>query len=283
MHSTPEAAPAHYVSGPLPLSFHELYTPRSKDCLKVLDSREKSFWRTRDRILFTFYEDLNKKCLCVTCHNSEKQETYRTIFLNLEVLYFEIEAKARGDRVPLTKKKDKRFDQTTMTKQVVDYVFTRLNIGQAPLTWPTSSDDSLTQEAEGTQHQERMCTFDKLSSDEWESMEISPPVGLSVEGINHAKLSPTLHAELETQSIPLSANETRAVIGNSPPSESVAPLVQVSGTQTISTDITTTASATRVTAKPGKSSAISSSASVPRIVKKPSGGTTSRKKVVPIG
>jgi hypothetical protein len=283
MHSTPEAPPAHYVSTPLPLSFHELYTPRqstvesTKDRLKLFDSKEKSFWRTRDRIVFTFYEDVDGKYLCVTCHNPEKQETYRTIFLNLEVLYFEIEAKARGDRTPLTRKKDRRFDNVTMPKQVVDYVMTRLNIGQVPLPWPSRSSpcDPLVQQGESggnVEYHERMCTFDKLSSDEWESMEITPPAGISFDGIEHVKLSPTIPVDLQA---PLTTNETTsAVTATSPsPSESVAAPAPLPVTQT-----------TKLNAKPKTSSnATSAPNSATKIAKKPSGGNTNRKKVVPIG
>jgi hypothetical protein len=187
MHSIPDTIQPHYISNTpvalTPLSFSELYSPR--DRLKIAKT-EKSFWRTRDRIEFHIYEDRKEKILIITCYNIEGQIPFRTIFLNLEILYNEIEYKLRGnERIQLTKKSDKKLDNSILPKQVSDYVIARLNIGQASLPWPSFGSEAI-------DHSERMCTFDKLSSDEWENMEIPPPFGMIFEGIDHLKLSPTL-------------------------------------------------------------------------------------------
>ena len=75
------------------------------------------------------WEDRKSKVLIVTCYNVEAKEPLRTIFLNLEVLYYEVESKARGSRDLLTKKKDKKLaEDSVLWKAVSEYVLARLNI-----------------------------------------------------------------------------------------------------------------------------------------------------------
>lgn len=119
MHAIPETVQAHYVSGPQPLSFEELYSPRDR---VILYKGEKSYWRTRDRVEFIIYEDRRFKCMFITCRNIEKSEIYRTIFLKLDVLYYELESKARGCRESLIRKKDKKLDNDSLKKGIIDFI-----------------------------------------------------------------------------------------------------------------------------------------------------------------
>ena len=130
MHKPPEQTKAFYVEGPKPLAFPELYSPRTEPSSKSMISKsEKSYWRTRDRIEYTMWEDRKAKLLIVTCYNVEAKEPLRTIFLNLEILFYEVESKARGTRDQLTKKKDKKLaDDNALWKAVSEYVLARLNI-----------------------------------------------------------------------------------------------------------------------------------------------------------
>jgi hypothetical protein len=82
MHKIPEPQKAFYVSGPTPLTFNELYSPRESGIL--LSKKEVSYWRTRDRIEYCLYEDRFHKVLIITCCNIDKKETYRTIFVDLD-------------------------------------------------------------------------------------------------------------------------------------------------------------------------------------------------------
>eukprot|EP01036_Dinobryon_divergens_P028789 gene28789-37792_t len=218
MHQVPDTIKPVYVTGPSPLQFHELYTPREDASKpKMIFKGEKSFWRTRDRIEFSFYESRLCKTMIITSQNIDTQAAYRTIFLNLESLYFELESKARGDRVPLTKKKDRKLDETLLHKSASDYILARLNIGADPLPWPKfideatpSSESTATTEApsspppsgeepslaSSTEIQsptERMCVFLKLAGDAC-SLEIERPTKLSLDSIDAKciKLEPTV-------------------------------------------------------------------------------------------
>ena len=173
------------------MSFIELYSPREGNVL--IHKSEKSYWRTQDRVEFALYEDRKNAVLVITAHNVEKtDEIYRTIFLDLEKLYFELEAKAQGHRDPLTKKKNKKLNDEALVKATTDFVLTRLNIKKEPLPWPTflesvdgTSHDNSTEQRqpddvgpkdEAAEIMERMCTFDKMSSDSPDlHLEIAPP------------------------------------------------------------------------------------------------------------
>lgn len=292
MHSLPETAQVHYVntSNPIPLTFHELYTPRESSLPELLEKREKSYWRTRDRIEYTIYQNITSKYICITCRNVESNEIYRSIFLNIEKLYYEIEAKARGDRAPLVRKKDKKFDKVTMPKQVVEYLLARLNIGQTPLPWPNfhspaapvaqsttdNADEKISSDTppslESNPCIERMCTFDKLSSDEWENLEIPPPVGVSFEGIEFLKLQPNI-----------SPNDSCKPISSVPPSNNPIALTAIEqSTQSLS-DKPTPEHSLDLSKPTSKSEKISATTTTTKALKKPSSRSGNKKKVVPIG
>lgn len=175
MHKEQDAPAAHIVTGPKPLSFTELYSPREDPSQRLICRKEKSFWRTQDRVEFALFEDRKWGVLVATCRNVEKlDEVYRTIFLDLEKLYFEVEAKAQGNREPLTKKNSKKLnDDASLFKAVSDFVLSRLNIKVDRLPWPCFS-PQLPEDTSSNDIVERMCTFDKMSSDTVD-LEVSPP------------------------------------------------------------------------------------------------------------
>ena len=186
-----------------PLAFGELYSPR--DGRIVIHKGEKSYWRTRDRVEFELIEDRSAKLLVITCRSIASNENFRTIFLNLESLYFELESKARENREPLFKKKDKKLDDKLLQKAITDYVLARLNIGADPIPWPTSFPivSVTSTDVQGT---ERMCTFEKLSSDVYTEMEVCCPVNFVVGSIANTKLSPTCLKEVAVASESASAS-----------------------------------------------------------------------------
>jgi hypothetical protein len=207
MHQVPDAVKPVYVSGPSPLGFTELYSPRSERA--VIFKGEKSYWRTRDRVEYCAYEDRNFNVAVVTCRNLDKAEVYRTIFLSLESLCFEVESKAQGNREKLVRKKDKKLcADEVLYKAIAEFILARLNIGAEALPWPdfslqstctsdTTSTDSITTDDSpwstallNTVPTERMCTFSKLSSDVFEIMEMDKPTKLSLEGIDNVRLRP---------------------------------------------------------------------------------------------
>lgn len=237
----PVVGRVQFVSGPKPLSFEELYSPRDKR--NVLHKGEKSYWRTRDRIEYCLIEDRKMKLMVITCKNLETKETFRTIFLKLDVLYFEVEAKARGDRDALTKKSDKGLqDDKALHKAVVDYCLARLNIKAEPMPWPTSfvsADPNQTMTnipvagnvvvpiditasavpaPAATTPSERMCTFDKLSSDVYQELEVVCPSDFTPGEIENIKLQPSplvpipLTADVEETSLTTETTTTAAVV-----------------------------------------------------------------------
>jgi hypothetical protein len=219
MHKVPDAVKPVYVTGPQPLAFDELYSPRSS---KVLITKvEKSYWRTRERIEYAFWEDRPHKLVVITCRNIETNLSFRTIFVDAEKAYFEVEAKARGDRDKIVKKKDKKLaDDGSLHKAVVDFLLARLNIKQEECLWPdfapqmaaacssevaaittavvdTSATTTATQETlaigvptdQGPR--ERMCVLDKLANDACDCIEVNAPSGYSIDGIDFVNLQPT--------------------------------------------------------------------------------------------
>ena len=236
-----------FVSGPKELTFEELYSPRDKR--NVLYKGEKSYWRTRDRIGYCSIEDRKKTVLIITCKNLETKEAFRTIFLKLDVLYFEVDSKARDNRDGLTRKKDKGLeDDKALNKAVVDYCLARLNIKADPMPWPTSFaivEDTavalagvsvsaaaavctppidVTAKATAATAEtkaetptaglpERMCTFDKLSSDVYEELEVVCPSNFTVDEIENMKMHPAkpvvkeiVAAEVPPDEIPAPTN-----------------------------------------------------------------------------
>ena len=138
MHQIPDSVKPVYVTGPTPLSFMELYSPRTD--LILMHKSEKSYWRTRDRIEYCLYEDRKNKTMVITCRNLDNVEVYRTIFLDLEVLYYEIECKIQGNRDKLIRKKDKKLlTDELLHKAAADFVLARLNINSELLPWPDFS------------------------------------------------------------------------------------------------------------------------------------------------
>lgn len=272
MHKVPEHQKPFYVSGPQPLSFDELYSPRDKRSLVL--KKEVSYWRTRDRIEYNIYEDRSHKVLIITCFNIEKKEAFRTIFVDLERLYFEIESKARDSRELITIKINKKLgDDAVLFKSVGDYVLARLNIKADPLPWPsfalteqrpnnesvtitiaqtttietttapailTSSTSTVstttptpasisTPISETTDNSnimqqpvgpvERQCTLDKLSSDDYTSLEVDKPTSVTflLDDIPNVKLQPTITVPIIEQ----------ATIEQAAPSASAAVAVPV--------------------------------------------------------
>ena len=223
MHQVPENVKPVYLAAPTALPFKELYSPRERGDTSygLIHKSEKSYWRTRDRLEFAIYEDRSNNVMIITCRNLDKREVYRTLFLDLEQLYFELEAKAQGHREKLTKKRDKKLPtDEILHKSAHEFILARLNIGAEALPWPdfsctiksiennagtniilaleaTPTEPSSTPHAETTAtpqptaSAERMCTFSKLSSDVFETMEINKPAKLSLEGMEYVKLQPT--------------------------------------------------------------------------------------------
>jgi hypothetical protein len=199
MHKVEDPTKPTYMSAAPPLQFHELYSPRDR---RVLYKGEKSYWRTRDRIEYTIIEERSSGSMIITCYNVVTNEPYRTIFLNLELLYFELDSKVRESKTPLTKKKDKALDDTAITKAAVDYILLRLMIQSDPLPFyaslpgPIDGDTSTINNSNITSDvKERMCTFEKLSSDtETPLLEKCPPVNFVIGDLQHVKLAPSTAA-----------------------------------------------------------------------------------------
>lgn len=214
MHQVPEAVKPTYITSTA-LTFDELYSPRP--AVTLLGKSEKSYWRTRDRIEYAIYEDRSNKTIFITCRNLDKPEIYRTIFLDAEILYFELEAKTQGNKERLTRKRDKKIaTDDALYKAISEFVLARLNIGNDPLPWPDftlkiSANDTETETHAATTSAtgdgagestaqdtapvgplERMCTFNKLASDTYENMEINQPPKVSLTGLEKTKTAPTV-------------------------------------------------------------------------------------------
>ena len=240
MHAAPTgSAPVHYAEAPKPLSFDQLYSPRDQ---RQIHKSEKSYWRTRDRIEFTIYENRAKNIVFVTCVNLEGGEVYRTIFISMEQLYFEVDCKARGNRDLLTKKSDRAFVDSNMDKAISDFILARLNIKKDPVVWPSFNSEVsttgqlATDAAPQDTHKERMCTFDKLSSDIYDTLEIDCPADHSfLEGILHIKVSHTLEDTQPPPSVQEVTNTTdeAAVSAVSMSSTNIKSEVAVAATGTV--------------------------------------------------
>lgn len=262
MHKVPEPTKAVYVTGPSPLKFEELYSPRSER-IQIAKS-EKSYWRTRDRVEYVLWEDRRLRLLIITCRSIETSEAFRTIFLDLERLYFEVESKARGSRELLKKVKEKKLvDDPALHKGVADYVLARLNIQKDPLPWPTFRQNTSIVETVGapsvsgssflveekseetlptcdttlavsldvsaspavdTTPRERMCTFDKLSGDEYDFLEVDEPEGIDLEGLAHVRRRPPIPLSDKVVSVDiavLSGEDTTAATSSPDGSQAV--------------------------------------------------------------
>lgn len=210
MHKPTETFAQHFVTGPPPATFDELYSPR--ETMSLIHKSEKSYWKTRDRIEFCCYEDRLNKVMVITCKNIESGEAFRTIFLDLESLYFELEAKAQDSREALIRKNQKKLDVAALKKNAIDFILARLMIQKDPLPWPSFDEEGkiIVEEAapitgapiaptEGEvttalatpkPYKERMCTFAKLTNDAYNFLEIAKPEKLVLDSFDFIKSSP---------------------------------------------------------------------------------------------
>ena len=232
-----------------PLTFGELYSPR--DGRITIYKGEKSYWRTRDRIEFELIEDRVAKLLIVTCRSVSSNETFRTIFLNLECLYFELESKARETRDPLFKKKDKKLDDKLLQKAVSDYVLARLNICAEPIPWPCAFPAAVGAGGD-TQPVERMCTFEKLSSDVYTEMEMCCPLNFDAGGLSNVKNAPTAKESVLTPVATATSESTETKVDTVPVQDtasSVAVAVAAAAATVPVTSAVVTAAASKPSAK----------------------------------
>lgn len=165
------------------------------------------------------YEDRSAVLMIVTCRNVESGDVYRTLFIDLEALYFEVEAKAQCHRNKLVRKKERKLAGDALSKAAADFLLARLNIAADTVPWPTlltaeehraKSKDATSQSPVassaavivnaasgppalevGTVHLERMCVFNKLSSDAYDFMEVAPPSSYKCVGVEYLKLQPS--------------------------------------------------------------------------------------------
>jgi len=128
-----------FVTPTAALRFEELYSPR--DGTVMIGKSEKHYWRTRDRIQFQFYANRSSQVVFITSVNMDNREVYRTIFLDAEVLFFEVECKAQeGNRTKMVRKREKRlFSDDMLNRAVVEYIRARLFITNDLLLWPDFS------------------------------------------------------------------------------------------------------------------------------------------------
>jgi hypothetical protein len=198
---------------------------------------EKSYWRTRDRIQYALWEDRRKCLIFITCYNVESKQSYRTIFLDANKLYQELEFKAKGNREPTYKKKEKKFiDDTALFKAASDYISARLNIKADPLPWPSflppdtttvssnttiagtgnesaeNNSLSTTQDSQIQLATERMCLFERLSGDEYDYLEVPAPPGYSAEGVTHSKFFNDAPADAPLEVLSSSISEAVAAV-----------------------------------------------------------------------
>ncbi len=203
--------------------------------------------------------------------NVEAKEALRTIFLKLDVLYFEVDAKARDSREPLVFKKDRALaDDKALSKATVDFVLARLDIKADPLPWPTSFTvvpvDPLVAPASAalsvppaepplsaptpTGPTERMATFEKLSSDAYSELEVVCPAGWEAGDVEHTKLLPTAELLPEPEPVPEPVLEPEPVpVDAIQPPAAAAAAVVVAQAQTTTSAATKANSTSKSTAK----------------------------------
>ncbi len=141
-HKPPEHTRVFHVEARKPLTFHELYSPRGESGAPVrIGACEKLYWRTRDRIAFSFYECRAEKILIITCKDVSLPSgtTFKTILVDLETLYFELDQRKRGIEPPeplLFKTNKGILTDVELHKAAIDHLLARLNISEEPLCWP---------------------------------------------------------------------------------------------------------------------------------------------------
>ena len=141
MHKIEDGPAAFMLGAAKPLTFEELYTPREQGLRKIGED-EKHYWRTRDRLKYTFYELRKEKLLIITAVNVEVKpnETLRTILVHLPAIYHEVEAKAAGKppvELVISKKSERKLaDDAALDAAVIKYLSARLSIKKEPIPWP---------------------------------------------------------------------------------------------------------------------------------------------------
>jgi len=142
-HKAPVHTRVFHVEAKKALTFDELYSPRGEGGAPVnIGTSEKSYWRTRDRISFTFWECRKQKVMIITCKDvsSAAGEAFKTIVVNLETLYREIDQRKRAVDPPeeLLFKANKGLQtDAELHKAAIEHLLNRLNIVEEPQPWPS--------------------------------------------------------------------------------------------------------------------------------------------------
>ena len=253
MHKEDGPTAVTYVTGPSPLTFQQLFSPRDKH--RLIGKEEKSYWRTRDRIQYTVYEDRLNGIIIITCKSVEgEKSTFRTIFIDCVMLYFELQYKAKGNRDPIVKKAESKFSSDSeLDKATMAFLSQRLNIGSDPIEWPVlralgsdtadekpkaegstpiltnahEGEASLAAADEPAPHKERMVVFMVLTGDETfgRTMEVRCPDRYDLSGLENIHAFPPL---LEPTASELKSEEETAVSDEAQTNHSTA----VSGSNT---------------------------------------------------
>ena len=142
-HKAPVHTRVFHVEAKKALTFDELYSPRGEGGAPVnIGTSEKSYWRTRDRISFTFWECRKQKVMIITCKDvsSAAGVAFKTIVVNLETLYREIDQRKRAVDPPeeLLFKANKGLQtDVELHKAAIEHLLNRLNIVEEPQPWPS--------------------------------------------------------------------------------------------------------------------------------------------------
>lgn len=186
----------------IPLKFEDIYS--SAERFREICSSEKHYWRTRDVVLHKMYEDRQLKILLITNRNVNTQQVYRTIVVNLELLYKVLEMKASENKNEYVYNKSDLFiPDDAIAKEASNYLFQRLYVTKTEVEWPSydeagcmipeASPDSVESEpsvemkspVESPKYNsssnsavtlQKMCRLYKLFGDDYQSLEVVPPV-----------------------------------------------------------------------------------------------------------
>jgi hypothetical protein len=125
----------NYATGPKPLEFDEMYSPR--DGLQVIGKCSKSFWRTRENFDFQIYEARKEKLIIICCIEMNSKVTFKTIVCSLEPIYQTLNDKKRESEETIVRKNQMGYqDDQTLFLAVVSFLEQRLNIVQEEVAWP---------------------------------------------------------------------------------------------------------------------------------------------------
>jgi hypothetical protein len=119
----------------------------------------------------------------------QQQLLYRTMFLDLELLYHELEVKSSGRprEEMVYKLKDLVLkDEEMLQKLAVDYILARIHPTTEAVSWPCFGPDGYLLEGEAADDttataiavsypKEKMCRMNKFHNDLYTSLEVSPP------------------------------------------------------------------------------------------------------------